>query len=478
LVAGIGGLIGVGLSTGSVSLLAATLPPNTPRIADVGLTGAAYAFAALLSMVAAVTCGLTPRLALGRMAVSDAVRPAQAIGRGSSRLLGSWLIVGEVTLSVVLLIGAAMMVRSLVALLSEDRGFQPDRLLTLDVALPFPRPRYQFASSRAEVFRNLLDRLQGLPGVTSVGSTTFFPGSSLGLGIGIATFQQTGASDTARFTAIVHNSSPGFFRTLGISLKRGRVFTRDDTLASARVAIINQTLATRLWPGESPIGRVLDLHDASPFVPGDKPFEIVGVVGDTHLRAQPSPEVFVPQLEAGYVTDILIRTDRDPTAVVGAVRQAIRGFDFELAMEHVATMDDVIGRTFGLERAQSYLAAFVAVLATILSGVGVYGVFSYSVSRRRRELGIRLALGASPANLFALVVRRALWLTVTGLVAGIVAALGVIRLLRTLVFGLSEPSTVATVVAAIVLLLIALGATWAPARRAFLTDPLAAIRQT
>ncbi|HKW00067.1 MAG TPA: ABC transporter permease [Vicinamibacterales bacterium] len=477
LVSAIGGLVGVALSASSVPLFAAVLPPNTPRVADVGVTSSACVAAALLSLAAGAIFGLVPTLALGRMTAFDAIRPPQARSGGSSRLLGSGLILAEVALSVVLLVGATMMVRSVIALLSEDRGFRPDHLLTLDVALPFPRPRYQSATARAEAFRELVDRLQDVPGVTSVGSTAFFPGSSLGTGIGIATFRLPGAPETNRVSVTVHTSSPDFFRTMGVSLKRGRVFSRGDLLASARVAIVNETLAMRLWPTEDPIGRELDLHDASPFVPGDKPFEIVGIVRNTYLRTEPSPEIFVPELGAGYVTDLLIRTDRDPQMTVGAVRQVIRGLDPELAIEYVATMDSVVDKTFGLERAQSYLAGFVALLAAILSGVGVYGVFSYAVTRRRRELGIRLALGANPRSLFTLVLGRALWLTITGLIVGVLAALGMIRLLRALVFGLSGPSTVAILVVATLLLVIALCATWAPARRAFLTDPLPAIRQ-
>lgn len=468
----LGGLLGIGLSAAATHALVAIMPPTLPRVADVGTGVAAYAFAALLSTATAVWYGLTPMLVLRRVPAADAIRPAQALG--SNRVLGGGLIIAEITLSVVLLVGAAMMVHSFALLISQNPGFQPHGLLTLDAVLPFPRARYQQPGGRAAAFRDLVDRLQRLPGVSRVGATVGLPGR----GLPVTAIQSADHPDGPRIKAIVHTNSPDLLTAMGIPLEAGRVFTNDDTLASASVAIVSHSLATQLWRGENPIGRSLLLRNPFPFVPVNHAFEVVGVVGDTHLGGQESPELYVPLFQTpGYYIDLVVRTDGDPASIAGMVRVALRAADRDIAIEHVAAMDEVIGNKFGLERAQSYLAGFVAALAAILSAVGVYGLLSYSVSRRKRELGIRLALGAGPQDLFTLVVRRALWLALTGLSIGLLLALGAIRLLRTLVFGLATPDPAAVVVASLLLITVALGAAWGPARRAFRTDPLTSIRQ-
>jgi putative ABC transport system permease protein len=474
LLAGLGGILGLGLSAAAIRLLVATLPTSVPRLADIGVGLVAVQSAGLLATIMGVWYGLMPSVLLGRVAGAATLRAAR-VATGAGRLVGGGLILVELVLSVVLLVGAAMMVHSLHTLLTEDRGFQSDGRLTLQVTLPFPRPKYFDPPGRVMAYRELADRLRQIPGVSRVGVSTGLPG--LAGSLGVAVFHEPGTAQDSKFRTSLQATSPDFFDAMGIPLVSGRLFTAYDTATADRVALVNRTLASRLWPGERAIGRRIDLADASPFVPADQPFEVVGIVGDTRVGSDADPEAYVPILaSAGLWTRIVLRTDGDPAALTSAVRAAVKATDAEITIEHVDPMDRVVARNFALERAQRDLASFVAVLAALLSAVGIYGSLSYAVSRRTREFGIRLALGAPSRHLVALVVRRVLVVAVAALLLGVLAALAVVRLLRSDVFGLASPDPTAIgVVSALVLVVAVVGAS-GPARRALRTDPLTAMR--
>ena len=474
LLAGLGGTLGFGLSTAAIRLLVATLPTSVPRLADVGVGLVAVRSAGLLAGLMGMWYGLVPSVLLGRVTGGDALRSAR-VATGSGRLVGGGLILVELVLSVVLLVGATMMVHSLHTLFSEDRGFRSDGLLTLQVTLPFPRAKYLDPAGRLTAYRELGERLGRIPGVARAGASTGVPGVPGELGA--AVFHEPGTPEGSRFRVSLQAASPDFFGAMEIPLVTGRVFTAADTARAAPLALVNRALASRLWPGEPATGHSIDLSGASQFLPADRPVEIVGVVGDTRVGTDLTPEVYVPlRAAAGFWTELVLRTDGDPASLSSAVRQAVRATDAEITLEHVAPMDQVIARDFALERAQRDLASFVAVLAALLSAVGIYGSLSYAVSRRTREFGIRLALGASAGHLVALVVNRVLVVALAALLLGVLATVGVVRLARSEVFGLASADPAAIGVVSALILAVTAVAAYGPARRALRSDPLTAIR--
>ncbi|HEY6051891.1 MAG TPA: FtsX-like permease family protein, partial [Thermoanaerobaculia bacterium] len=404
-------------------------------------------------------------------------------GGGRSRLR-SILVGSELALALVLTVGAGLMIRSFLALTSIDPGFDPRHVLTMVVSVagtsqaePGRRPGFYTA---------VLEKAAAVPGVESVSAINHVPlaGDVWGFPFQIEGRPQPkpGDSPTATFRA----AFPGYFRTMRIAIVRGREFTAADRLGSADVVIVNQRLADLHWPGEDPIGKRLTVDN-----PGNAPLwrTVVGVAANAvrgEWTSDPEEELYVPYLQSQlymegpnwpvqYAT-LAVRTDGDPARFAGPIRDAIASIDRNVSVSEVATMDDIVAHSNSRARFYLLLLGSFAAVAVVLAALGIYGVMSYSVSRRFHELGIRMALGAERGDLVRLVVGEGMRVAAAGTAVGLAGAFAVTRLMSSLLYGVraTDPVTFAGVAA--LLAAVAFAASWIPARRATRVDPLTALR--
>jgi putative ABC transport system permease protein len=472
-----GGVAGLGLAyvfhRGLLALAADRIP--VPRLEQVTLDAPVLAFTMLLALGTGLLFGVIPAV-LASGSASDALREGGRHGGSprSRRVLGS-LVVAEVALSLVLLAGAGLLIQSFVRLHDVNPGFRPDGLLTARVNLP--GTRYDDDRKRAAFYAGVLERVSAAPGVQSAAGVTFLPLAGLGIGTSFHDASKPEPPPGQSPTTDVRPVTLGFFRTMGIPHLAGRDFTAADTTDSPRVALVSETLARRHFPGENPIGKRIAVFVGNP---DGGPYEIVGVVGDIRMTALDSelrPAVYIPhtQLAIG-VMSFVVRTHGDPLSLVSALRSAVRNGDPELPLADVRTMDDVISATVARQRTVAVLITAFALMALALAGVGVYGVMAYSVAQRTQEIGVRMALGATPMSVFRLVLGQAMRLVVLGVVIGIAAAAGLTRLLETLLYE-TEPLDVTTfAVTTLVLMAVATLASYVPARRGTRVAPVEALR--
>jgi putative ABC transport system permease protein len=387
--------------------------------------------------------------------------------------LRNLLVVTEIALALVLLVGAGLMMKSLLKLLSVDPGFNPDHLLTMSISLP--GAKYPEDSQLIAFHQQLLARVESLPGVKGVGTVSVLP--LIG-------------GDTSRFIVEgrpapppgeeletnVRDITPGYFGVMGVPLLRGRDFTERDNQDATQVIIINQTLVNRLFPGQDALGQRLSSAASK------RTYEIVGVVGDekvTGLDSATTPVVYGPFLQDPTRTiNLVVRTTSDPAGVAASVRGEIRALDADLAVFAVRTMEQLINNspsTF-LRRYPAFLIGVFAAVAMLLAMVGIYGVISYSVTQRTHEIGVRMALGAQRSDIFKMILGQGLVLTFVGVVAGLLAALVLTRFLSSLLFGVTATDPLTYLAVSLPLILIALLASYIPARKATKVDPMVALR--
>ena len=459
--------------------LIALAPDNLPRLDEIRVDLSALAFAIALALVASCLFGLAPALQSSRVQLVDGLRQG---GKGSS--IGArtgWarhaFVVAEIALAVVLVVGAGLLARSLAALAAVDLGFSPERLLVLRTSVPVPS--FQEAPRATAFYRDLLPELRALPGVSAAAGVSSVPtqvGSNGGYWIeGGPTFEQLGIARSPQ--AIFNVVTPDYFRTLGVPIRRGRDFTESDTREAAKVAIINEALAKVSFPGEDPVGRRircgLDIPDF---------MTIIAVVGDVRTNGpqRPAqPELFMPYHQhPGPATalNIVARTDlADPLVLADTMRRRIAERNSDVPVR-VGTMESTLEGASAAARFQTFLLVVFAGVALMLAVAGVYGVMAYTVSQRIPELGVRIALGATPENIRALILGQGLALAAGGLVLGIGLALLSGRLLRGFLFGVTstDPLVLASVVAAVTVATLA--ACYVPVRRATRVDPMVALR--
>lgn len=473
LLAMLGGTGGVTFAYLGTPLLSAMLPTDTPRLEEIGIDATVVVFALLISVVTGVLCALVPTARASLMIPGESLKGfSRAVAGGTTHRVQNGLVIVEVALSLMLITGAGLMLNSFFALLTRDRGFTTERLLTLDVVLPFAR--YRESDTRVQVYREIVKQLSSLPEVESVGAVMGFPGSTLGaLGSGLVTADP--ANPGSAIASVVHASSPNYFRTMNVPLLAGRFFTEQDGPQSPNVLIINQSLASRLWPHETAVGKTL--HPPKDAVGSDAPFTVVGVVGSMVDGGVASPELFVPTYQShGIWTDLVIKTQVAPELLYGSVHRTLKGIEPDLLIENMIPMDRIISNGVALERTQSFIAGLFGLLAATLSVVGLYGLLSHLVSQRVREIGIRLALGASHGHVFGAVVMQGMMLTLVGVVIGGGGAYALARIMRKLVFGLSAADPFIFLGAALLLLTAAFVACCVPARRALRVDPISSLR--
>jgi putative ABC transport system permease protein len=446
-----------------------------PRLDQVSLDVTVVMLTMGLSLVTGLLFGVVPAI-VSSNALNDAIREGGRHGGGpkARRVLGG-LVAAEVALSLVLLTGAGLLVRSFVRLSSIDPGFRANGVLTMRVQIS--PVRYDTPERSSGFYSNLLTRIAALPGVQSTAGITFLPMTGGGIGTSFwRTDRPTPAPGQAPSTD-VRPVTPGFFRTMGIPHVMGRDFTASDRDDSPGVAIVNETLVRQYFANENPIGQRLHVNAG----PADRlDYEVVGVVGDIKLAAldvDVRPTVYLPhtQLAMGIMT-LLARTEMNPLSLSNSIGAEVHAMDRELPLADVRTMDDVVASTLARPRIVTTLLVAFAIMALVLAAVGVYGVMAYSVGQRTQEIGVRMALGATPESVFELVLGQALRLVAVGVVAGLAVAAGLTRLLATMLYETEPLDPPTFIVTAIVLTLVAMLASFIPARRGTRIAPVEALR--
>jgi putative ABC transport system permease protein len=480
LISMLGGLGGVLLAYSILPVLVASLPKEQqsvlPFLHDLQLDRTVLWFSAAVSIFSGVLFGLIPSLQGARSDVHDALQDGSRTTAGSLRhRLRNGLVVAQVAMAIVLLVSAGLLMKSLSRLLRVDPGFSVAHLLTFDTSLP--QQHYPDAAHQVEFERNLRARLQALPGVKSAATVSTLP---LGNAGGTSRFVIAGHAriPTEEYEANTREISPNYFETMGIPLRKGRVLNEHDTVNSPRVIVINQTLATLLFPGQDPIGKRIDFtYTKDPNIQ-----EIVGVVGDENLgQLDRKPTAVIYDAYAqdpNSFLSVTIRTEGDPSAAAGSVREAMHELDASLPVNSLVSMGRIIADSpsVAVRRYPAYLLGAFASLALVLAMLGIYGLLAYVVAQRTRELGIRLALGAQRRNLLALVLGSGLRLALLGAAIGAVCALAAGRMLATLLFDVRPTDVAILLGVATLLVVVALLASYIPARRAASIEPMLALR--
>ncbi|HMJ88051.1 MAG TPA: ABC transporter permease [Vicinamibacterales bacterium] len=478
LVSAIGGLIGLGLAAWGVDLLIASAPDSIPRIQEVGVDARVAGFTALVSLATGLVFGLVPALRASRAPLNDALKEGGRAGGGVHGFAGRALVVSEVALSLVLLIAAGLLIHSFTRLQDVAPGFDSSRLLTFRLSLP--ESRYTTFQKGQSFFDEFFAGLRRSPGVRGVAAINALPFSGLG---GSRSFHIEGREEkrpedqTEEQLRIV---TDGYFAAMGIPIVAGREFTDRDALNQPRVAVVNDAMAKKHWPHESPIGKRVSFSTDEPHW-----YEIVGVAGNIKhraLEAADRPELYVPYrqpLFAGWTVRpmyVIARTSADPASTVAIARHEIARVDRDQPISDVRTMDERIGRSLSSRRFSMVLLALFAGLALTLAAVGIYGVVAYAVTERTHEIGVRVALGAQRRDVMAMVVGQGMTMTLVGTAIGVAASAALARLMSSLLFGVSAVDPVTFVLIPMLLIAVALAACYVPARRAMRVDPLQALR--
>ncbi|MDX2044007.1 MAG: ABC transporter permease [Acidobacteriota bacterium] len=474
LLAGLGGVVGMLFAVWGTKLIAPLDPASFPRINEVAVDASVLGFALLVSLLTGILFGLAPVWQLPKQGLHATLKEGGRGSTGTARgRLRQALVVSEIALTLVLLIGAGLLINSFVKLMQVNRGFDSTNVLTVNVTLPFAK--YDDDARSIAFVRQMLERVSAIPGVAAASTTTALPFSG-GAATSFVIEGRPSVNGEKEPIADIRSVAANYFRTLAIPLRAGRVFTERDNETAPRVMIINEEMARRYWPNESPIGRRVTMKDWGDPLTG----EVVGVVGDVKsdgLDADLRPMIYWPFAQfPNNFNNLVVRTAGDPLSVANAVKTAVWSVDAAQPLASLRTMEDVIANSIAPRRFNLLLLGSFAALALLLASVGIYGVMAYTVSQRTHEIGIRMALGASRRSVLRLILRQGLRLTGIGIALGLLAAMLLTRLLQSLLYGVSvtDPLTFAGV--AFLLAAVSLLACWIPARRATKVDPLMALR--
>jgi predicted permease len=398
-----------------------------------------------------------------------------AAGHHGNRIRG-FLIISEVAVSFLLLIGAGLLINSFIRLRHVDPGFRSENLLTMKIVLP--ETRYSDEQRRSLFYDELLRRVETLPGVASVAVATNLPLTSSGNSVGIAIEGRADPAPDRVPIVITRVVSPGYFKTMTIPLLEGRAFTEGDKADSPPAVVISETTARRFWPGENALGKHIKVgRSISP-----RPWlTVVGVVKDVRqfeLIIEPQPQMYLPYPQAHFFDprSLIIRTNFDPLSLAATVRQTVWEIDKDQPVSDISSMEEVVSDSVARQRFSMLLLGIFAGLALLLAAVGIYGVMSYSVAQRTREIGIRMALGAQRSDVLKMTVGQGLRLVLTGMAIGLAAAFVLTRVMATLLFGVSPTDPFTFVTISIVLIGVAVLASYIPALRATRVDPMFALR--
>jgi putative ABC transport system permease protein len=473
LLASIGGAIGALLALWGVDALIRYSPLPIPRLHAVHVDRAALLFTTLASLATGLLSGLVPAFQLSRVNACEHLKDGERGGTGAAGArTRTILVVAELTLSLVLLASAGLLVRTLVALQRVDPGFATERAALMELLLP--GARYPDADAMRAFYRRLRSEVNAMPGISAGAVTTMLPLSGSDIDVGF-TIEGRPTDPSQRLGAPLFSISPEYFTTMGIRLVKGRGFTERDSETAPLVIIVSEAFAAKYWPGEDPIGKRLTIGYNK-----TGPREVVGIVRDvkqSRLSDPLRPQMYTPfeQTPWPFVTAI-VRTPAAPDAAAASMRAMLARVDPMLGAGDIRTLEQFVARSMATPRFTTFLIGAFAAVALLLAGFGLFSVMAYSVAQRRREIGIRMALGAQPSDVRAMVVGQALHMGAVGLAIGIVGAFGATRVLGALLYGVSptDPMTFAGVCAALGGVMLV--AAYLPARRATRIDPLAALR--
>jgi len=480
LLAALGGVAGLVLAWWGTKVLVSLSPPELGDFQHVEISAPVLGFTFAVVLLTGVVFGLVPATEASKIRLSGTLKETgrSLAGNTRSRRLGSALVVAEIALALVLLLGAGLLVRSFLRLQGVDTGFNARNVLTMRVALPgAPGARYNDDAKRINFFTQALERMQTLPGIEAVGAINYTPFLGLGTTTG---FDIEGRPRPPTVQAMnstgVCVTDQNFFRALEIPLKRGRLFTEQEVREKRNVVVINEALAKKYFPNEDPLGRRLTIA----LSPQPVPTEIIGIVGDakhTGLDQQTEPMSYWPIAQGPYpFMTFVLRTRGEPAAVAAAVRHVVQTLDPQQPIGEVRTLSSLVGDSIARQRFNTLLLAVFAVVALLLSAVGIYGVMSYGVAQRTHEVGIRTALGATAADILRLVLKQGMKLTLLGVAVGMLAAVTLTRLLKNLLFSVGATDPLTFVTLPLLLASVALLACYLPARRAAKVDLLVALR--
>jgi putative ABC transport system permease protein len=473
LLALMGGALGAFLAIWGVQLLVALSADNLPPTAQVKIDATVLGFTLIVSLITGVLFGLAPALRTMKLDLCNSLKEGgRSVGEGMQRnLMRSSLIVIESAVAVVLLVGAGLLVRSLIRLQNTSAGFDPHNVLTMRIDLP--QDKYPTDEKKANFFHEVQTRIAGLAGVESVGMISELPLSGQPNDIPYYVEGRPPATPDQGFDDDFRRVNTQYFQSLHIPILRGRNFTEQEVLKSAKLLLISDLLAKQTFPNEDPIGHrlVMGMGDGTPW-------EIIGIVGDIRHRAlesQPAPAMYMPTLAEDWM-NVVVRAQGDPTNLAGAVRREVKAIDPDQPVAAMKTMDDWMATSVSAPRYRTSLLALFAFVALVLASTGIYGVMSYSVAQRTHEIGVRMALGAGRRNVLGLVVRQGMTLVALGLVLGLLGAFALTRVMSSLLFEVTPKDPLTFVGVAVFLPVIALLACYLPARRATMVDPLIALR--
>jgi putative ABC transport system permease protein len=486
-----GGFVGILIASWTLYFIVQFTPADLPRLAEITVDSTVLAFTTILSVAAGTLFGIVPALTTGRFdlmeAIKDGGRSGQSRGKGRARAA---LVATEIALSLTLLAGAGLMIRSFVNMLALDYGFRPKQILTMQVFLPankYPidnsqfRPTTSLPSANAALakpaayFVSAIDRIKAIPGVESAAAVSKLPLNQVAIDFDFPVVIEGRPKDLPgqEPQADFRIATEDYFRTMGIPVVRGRSFSAFDGPGSGSVLIINEVFASQLFPNQNPLGQRVVLYG--------RPREIIGVVGSVRYYSynrMPRPEMYVParQFMFSGMTIAVKTSTSDPATLAATIKSEIHKVDPEQPVYRIRTMDQFVSETVAGPRFTTLLLGIFAGLAIVLAVVGVYGVISYMVAQRSHEIGVRIALGAGRYQVIEMILRQAMRMTVIGLAAGLLGAFALTRFMASLVFGVSVTDPFTLVVVTLLLVAVALLAAYVPARRATRIDAISALR--
>jgi predicted permease len=467
----LGGALGLMVAQLGGHLLVRLAAGQLPRAESVGLDYRVLAFTAAISLVTGIAFGLVPAVRASSPELQQSLREGARGSTGGAGGLRNTLVVAEVALAMILVVGAGLMTRSFVKLLQTDLGFTPSHRLAVNFSVS--TARHSTSAEMRQTYREMIERVRTVPGVIAAGAIRDLPFHGDGEPLGFVPPGFTPGPNGQLPTATLMFTSDGFFNAMGIPILAGRDLSLQDRQGAPIALVINQALAKKYFPGQSPIGQTITFGDTNHFA-------IVGVVGDVRqgsVDEAPAPRIYASAYQIFRVkVSLVVRTQADPQLMIKRVEDALRSVDPQQTITSAFTLEDAVGDAVARPRLLTVLLGLFGIMGLVLGALGIYGVLAYLVNQRTREIGVRLALGAKPSDVLWMVVGRGLWLAGFGVAIGLVAALALTRLMQGVLYGVTPTDPLTFVGVAAALLAVAAFASWLPARRATRVDPLVALR--
>ena len=472
-----GGIVGLAIAYGGLILLKSFIPENISQAREISIDFKVLGFTLLVSVATGVIFGLAPAIQAARFNQSETLKEGgrDTASGGSGKRLRSLLVTAEVAISLVLLIGAGLLINSFLRLRNVDPGFRIDNLLTMKIVLS--GPKYREADRRSAFYKDLVQRVEALAGVRSAAVTTSIPLYSDGNSITMV-FEGRPEPPPGQEPIIeTRIISPEYFDTMGIPFLKGRQLTEQDTRTSPKVVVISEAMARRYWPNEDAVGKRIAFGKV------EKPedwIQVIGVVKDVRQRLikDPKPQMYFSHQQTDFFApeDLVVKTDVDPTSMAATVRNAVWQIDKDQPVSDIRTMEEVFADSIARQRFSMLLLAIFASVALVLAAVGIYGVMSYSVAQRTHEIGIRMAVGAQTGAVLKLAVSYGMKLVIIGIIVGLVAAFVLTRVMSTLLFGVTATDPATFTLISLLFVIVAAIASYIPARRATKVNPIVALR--